>query len=129
MGNTMKIIDRLLDSLKKVLVRFREAKFGLLLFINIFKLLDFFTDRRVNIISKFRVVFALATVNIYIVSGIDFIPEMILGLFGFVDDLFILIWSLGIVNEEVEKYKKIIKDDKDLNVIDDVDFHIYEDKE
>lgn len=125
----MKIIDRLLDSLKKVLVRFREAKFGLLFFINIFKLPDFFTDRRVNIISKFRVIFALATVIIYLVSGIDFIPEMILGLFGFVDDLFILIWSLGIVNEEIEKYKKMIKDEKDPNVIEDVDFHIYEDKE
>lgn len=125
----MKIIDRLLDSLKKVLVRFREAKFGLLFFINIFKLPDFFTDRRVNIISKFRVIFALATVIIYLVSGIDFIPEMILGLFGFVDDLFILIWSLGIVNEEMEKYKKMVKDEKDPNVIEDVDFHIYEDKE
>ncbi|MGL5313114.1 MAG: YkvA family protein [Peptostreptococcaceae bacterium] len=129
MDNTMKIIDRLLDSLKKVLVRFREAKFGLLFFINIFKLPDFFTDRRVNIISKFRVIFALATVIIYLVSGIDFIPEMILGLFGFVDDLFILIWSLGIVNEEMEKYKKMVKDEKDPNVIEDVDFHIYEDKE
>ena len=125
----MNIIDILLDSLKKVLVRFRKSKFGLMFFVNIFKLPDFFTDRRVNVISKFRVIFALGAVLIYLVSGIDFIPEMILGLFGLFDDLFVIIWCLGIVNEEIEKYKKIIKEDKDPNVIDDVDFHIYEDRE
>lgn len=129
MNNGMNVIDILLDSLKKVLVRFRESKFGLMFFVNIFKLPDFFTDRRVNIISKARVVFALVAVLIYLVLGIDFIPEMILGLFGFFDDLFVIIWCLGIVNEEIEKYKTIIKEDKDPNVIEDVDFHIYDEKE
>ena len=37
MKNLMKVIDILLDRFKKVLVRFREAKFGLLFIINIFK--------------------------------------------------------------------------------------------
>ncbi|MGL6106198.1 YkvA family protein [Romboutsia sp.] len=129
MDNTMKVVDKLLDSLKRVLGRFRDAKFGLLFFINIFKLPDFFTDRRVNVISKFRVMFALGTAIIYMVSGIDFIPEMITGLFGFIDDIFVIVWSLGIVSEEVEKYKKLVKDDKDPNVIEDVDFKIYDDKE
>lgn len=125
----MKIIDILLDSLKKVMVRFRNAKFGLLFFVNIFKLPDFFTDKRVNIISKARVVFALGAVLIYLISGIDFIPEMILGVFGLFDDLFVIVWCLGIVNEEIEKYKNIIKEDIDLNVIEDVEFHIYDEKE
>ncbi|MGL5346426.1 MAG: DUF1232 domain-containing protein [Peptostreptococcaceae bacterium] len=129
MNNGMKFIDILLDSLKRVLVRFRESKFGFMFFINIFKLPDFFTDRRVNIISKARVVFAIGTVLIYLISGIDFIPEMILGMFGFFDDFFVIIWCLGIVNEEIEKYKDIIKEDKDSNVIDDVDFHIHDEKE
>ena len=35
-------------------------------------------------------------------SGIDFIPEMILGIFGLFDDLFVVIWCLGIINEEIE---------------------------
>lgn len=129
MNNAMNVVDRLLDSLKRVLVRFRDARFGLLFFVNIFKLPDFFADRRVNVISKFRVIFALATAIIYMISGIDFIPELIAGLFGLGDDLFVIVWSLGIVSEEIEKYKNMIKDDKDPNVIEEVDFKIYDDKE
>ena len=40
-----------------------------------------------------------------------------------------LVWSLGIVNEEIEKYKKIIKENKDPNVIEGIDFHIRDEKE
>ncbi|HSQ87368.1 DUF1232 domain-containing protein [Romboutsia sp.] len=124
MKNLMKVIDALLDGLKRVLVRFREAKLGLLFIINIFKIPDFISDKRVNIINKFRLIFALTIAIIYIVSGIDFIPEIIVGIFGFIDDMFVLVWSLGIVNEEIEKYKKIIKKNKDPKIIEDVDFHI-----
>ena len=123
------IIDRLLNALKKTLVRFKDAKFGLLFFINIFKIPDFLSDNRVNIISKAKLIFALAVAVIYIISGIDFIPELITGLFGFVDDAFVLLWSLGIVNEEIEKYKKMIKDSKDPNIIEDVKFNIYDSNE
>ncbi|MGL4914625.1 MAG: YkvA family protein [Romboutsia sp.] len=124
MNNYMKVIDILLDKLKKVLVRFKNAKFGLLFLINIFKIPDFITDKRVNIISKFRVGFSFATAMLYIISGIDFIPEMITGVFGFFDDLFVMIWCLGIVSEEIEKYKKLIKDDEDDNIIKNVKFEI-----
>lgn len=123
------IIDRLLKVLKKTLVRFRDAKFGLLFFINIFKIPDFLSDNRVNIISKAKLIFSLAVAVIYIISGIDFIPELITGLFGFVDDAFVLLWSLGIVNEEIEKYKKMIKDSKDHNIIEDVKYNIYDSNE
>ena len=123
------IIDRLLKVLKKTLVRFRDAKFGLLFFINIFKIPDFLSDNRVNIISKAKLIFSLAVAVIYIISGIDFIPELITGLFGFVDDAFVLLWSLGIVNEEIEKYKKVIKDSKDPNIIEDVKYNIYDSNE
>jgi uncharacterized membrane protein YkvA (DUF1232 family) len=123
------IIDMLLNALKKTLVRFKDAKFGLLFFINIFKIPDFLSDNRVNIISKAKLIFALAVAVIYIISGIDFIPELITGLFGFVDDAFVLLWSLGIVNEEIEKYKKMIKDSKDPNIIEDVKYNIYDSNE
>lgn len=129
MDNLMKIVDILLDKFKKVLVRFKDAKFGLAFFINMFKIPDFITDRDVSIINKSRLIFALATALIYIISGIDFIPEMIAGVFGFLDDIFVVIWSLGIANEEIEKYKKNIKGNIDPNVIDDVDFSIRDDKE
>ncbi len=131
MRDSVKVIDILLDKFKKVLVRFRDAKFGLLFIVNIFKLPDFFTDREVNIISKFKVGFSLATAILYMVSGIDFIPEMILGVFGFADDIFILVWSLGIVNEEIEKYKKILKENENINknIIDGVKFDIKDEDE
>ena len=131
MRDSVKTIDILLDKFKKVLVRFRDAKFGLLFIVNIFKLPDFFTAREVNIISKFKVGFSLATAILYMVSGIDFIPEMILGVFGFADDIFILVWSLGIVNEEIEKYKKILKENENINknIIDGVKFDIKDEDE
>jgi uncharacterized membrane protein YkvA (DUF1232 family) len=131
MKDSVKLTDILLDRFKKVLVRFRDAKFGLLFIVNIFKLPDFFTDREVNIISKFKVGFSLGTAILYMVSGIDFIPEIILGAFGFADDLFILVWSLGIVNEEIEKYKKILKENENINknIIDGVKFDIKDEDE
>lgn len=129
MGTLTKLIDIFLDTLKKTLVRFRKSKFGFGFIINIFKIPDFLTDKRVNIISKSRLVFAIATALIYMISGIDFIPEMIAGIFGFIDDIFVVVWSLGIANEELEKYKQLIKDDKYSNVIDNVDFKIKDDIE
>ena len=118
--------NMILDTLKKVLVRFKNAKFGLLFFVNIFKIPDFLTDNRVNIFSKIKLIFSLSTAILYILSGIDVIPEILLGAFGFVDDIFVLVWSLGIVNEEIEKYKNILKDGKDPNVIENVRYNIYE---
>lgn len=123
------VTNTILDTFKRVLVRLKNAKFGLLFFINIFKIPDFLTDNRVNIINKFKLIFSLATAILYMISGIDIIPEIIAGPFGFIDDLFVLIWSLGIVNEEIEKYKKRIKDSKDPNVIENVNYNIYDEKE
>jgi len=129
MNKTSFFTNMILDTLKKVLVRFKNAKFGLLFFINIFKIPDFLTDNRVNIFSKIKLIFSLSTAILYIFSGIDFIPEILLGAFGFVDDIFVLVWSLGIVNEEIEKYKKILKDSKDPNIIENVRYNIYEESE
>lgn len=129
MNRFIKVIDILLNQLKKVLVRFRKSKFGLLFIVNIFKIPDFMTDRRVSIISKFKVIFAFGVALLYMVSGVDFIPEMITGVFGLVDDLFIFIWCLGIINEEVEKYKEIIKEENDPNIIKNVKFSVKDEKE
>lgn len=128
MDRVNKIINMILDILKRVLVRFKDSKFGLLFIINIFKIPDFMTDNRVSIISKLKVIFSIAVSILYFVSGVDFIPEMITGAFGIFDDLFVMIWCLGIMSEEIEKYKKIIKESKDPNIIEDVDFEIKDEK-
>ena len=123
------VANIILDTLKKVLVRFKNAKFGLLFFVNIFKIPDFFTDNRVNIFSKFKLGISLVVAILYIISSIDLIPEIFTGIFGFIDDLVVLVWSLVIVSEEIEKYKQILKDSKDPNVIENVNYNIYEENE
>ncbi|WP_122638450.1 YkvA family protein [Romboutsia sp. Marseille-P6047] len=122
------ILNLLLDKLKKILVRFKNSKFGLLFIVNIFKIPDFMTDNRVSIISKLKVVFSIAVTVLYFVSAIDFIPEIFLGAFGLADDALVLLWSLGIISEEIEKYKSMIKGTKDPNIIENVDFEIKDDE-
>ena len=123
------VTNIILDVFKKILVRFKNAKFGLLFFINIFKIPDFFTDNRVNIFSKIKVGVSLLFSALYIISSIDLVPEIFLGVFGFIDDILVLVWCLGIVSEEIEKYKKILKDSKDPNIIENVNYNIYEENE
>ncbi|GAA3647734.1 YkvA family protein [Asaccharospora irregularis] len=124
MKTLLNVINVLLDQLKKILVRFKNAKFGLLFFINIFKIPDFLTDIRVSIFSKLRLIFAVIVSILYIVSSVDLIPEIIIGAFGFIDDILVLIWSLGIVSEEIEKYKRMINESKDPRIIDDVNYSV-----
>lgn len=124
MKTLLNVINVLLDQLKKILVRFKNAKFGLLFFINIFKIPDFLTDIRVSIFSKLRLIFAVVVSILYIVSSVDLIPEIIIGAFGFIDDILVLIWSLGIVSEEIEKYKRMINESKDPKIIDDVNYSV-----
>lgn len=124
MKTLLNVINVLLDQLKKILVRFKNAKFGLLFFINIFKIPDFLTDIRVSIFSKLRLIFAVVVSILYIVSSVDLIPEIITGAFGFIDDILVLIWSLGIVSEEIEKYKRMINESKDPRIIDDVNYSV-----
>lgn len=124
MKTLLNVINVLLDQLKKILVRFKNAKFGLLFFINIFKIPDFLTDIRVSIFSKLRLIFAVIVSILYIVSSVDLIPEIITGAFGFIDDILVLIWSLGIVSEEIEKYKRMINESKDPRIIDDVNYSV-----
>ncbi|MCC0634286.1 DUF1232 domain-containing protein [Clostridioides sp. ZZV15-6388] len=122
-------IDIILDTLKKILVRFKNAKFGLLFIFDLFKLPDFMTEKRINIINKVKVVSVLVFTVSYFVSGIDIIPEMLAGVFGFIDDAIVLIWSIGIVNEEINKYRIIAKKEKHSNIIENVEFSIKDEEE
>lgn len=128
MKNIISYIDFFLDLLKRMLVRFKDNKFGLSFIINIFVLPDFFADKNVNIFSKFKVLFSLALPIIYFVSVIDIVPEILTGVFGYIDDIMVMIFSLGKVNEELHRYKKSIKNSKDPNIIDGVNFHIKDDE-
>lgn len=123
------IINIVLDILKKILVRFKNVKFGLVFVFDLFKLFDFMIDKRINIVDKIKVIFVLIFIIFYFVFGVDIILEMIVGVFGFIDDVIVLIWSIGIVNEEINKYRVIIKKDKYLNIIENVEFFIKDEEE
>ncbi|AVD37473.1 YkvA family protein [Clostridioides difficile] len=123
------IINIVLDILKKILVRFKNAKFGLVFVFDLLKLPDFMTDKRINIADKIKVISVLIFTISYFVSGVDIIPEMIAGAFGFIDDVIVLIWSIGIVNEEINKYRVIAKKDKHSTIIENVNFSIKDEEE
>lgn len=124
MKKVIKGFELFLDIFKKKLVKLKNNKFGISYLINLFKVLNFYKDKDVSLISKFKVTFAILIALIYLILGIDFIPEFLLGAFGFVDDLIVIIWSLGIVNNEIEKYKKLKKEIKNSNIIEGVTFSI-----
>ncbi|MCE0635081.1 DUF1232 domain-containing protein, partial [Clostridioides difficile] len=108
---------------------FKNAKFGLVFVFDLLKLPDFMTDKRINIADKIKVISVLIFTISYFVSGVDIIPEMIAGAFGFIDDVIVLIWSIGIVNEEINKYRVIAKKDKHSTIIENVNFSIKDEEE
>lgn len=129
MESLKRVVNIILDFLKKILVRFKNAKFGLLFIFDLLKLPDFMTDKRINIVYKVKVVSVLIFTISYFVSGVDIIPEMLTGAFGFIDDIIVLIWSIGIVNEEINRYRNITKKDKHSNIIENVEFSIKDEEE
>ncbi|EQF23651.1 hypothetical protein QEW_3301 [Clostridioides difficile CD160] len=129
MESLRRVVNIILDFLKKILVRFKNAKFGLLFIFDLLKLPDFMTDKRINIVYKVKVVSVLIFTISYFVSGVDIIPEMLTGAFGFIDDIIVLIWSIGIVNEEINRYRDITKKDKHSNIIENVEFSIKDEEE
>ncbi|CEN26658.1 DUF1232 domain-containing protein [Paraclostridium sordellii] len=124
MKKVIKGFELFLDIFKKKLVKLKNNKFGISYLINLFKVWNFYKDKDVSLISKFKVTFSILIALIYLILGIDFIPEFLLGAFGFVDDLIVIIWSLEIVNNEIEKYKKLKKEIKNSNIIEGVTFSI-----
>ena len=69
---------------------------------------------------------------IYFVFAIDIIPEALFGPIGFLDDAIMIIWMIGNISEELDKYKGPQDLDiryskkvyKDPNIIDDADYII-----
>ena len=135
MNKTMNTGNRFLDSLKRVLVRFKDAGFGIKFIKNLPKVADYFSDKNVSILGKSKVLLSFIVTLIYFVFAIDVIPEVLFGPIGFLDDIFVIIWMIGIVNEELSKYsgpqdfssKSNKKVYTDSNIIDDVTYSIKDD--
>lgn len=136
MNKTMNTGNRFLDSFKRVLVKFREAGFGIGFIKNLPKVADYFSDRNVSFLGKAKVFFSFVATLIYFVFSIDIIPEALFGPLGFFDDAFMIIWAIGIINEELAKYKGPQDPDmrgsknvyKDPNIIDDARYSIKDDE-
>lgn len=114
----------MLDRLKRVVIRLRETGFGFGFIFNIFKIPTFLSDHRVSVIRKAKVIIISILMASYFISGIDLVPELMFGIFGFADDTVLLIVGLNMINKEIEKYKKMPKDDTKSNIIKDVKYSI-----
>ena len=99
------IVNKVLDWLKNVLVRFKKSGFGLFFIKNLFILPEFFSDREYSIFAKIKVVLTFLVTIFYFMSSFDFLPEAFFGGFGFIDDFLILAWGIGLINEELANYK------------------------
>ena len=99
------IVNKVLDWLKNVLVRFKKSGFGLFFIKNLFILPEFFSDREYSIFAKIKVVLTFLVTIFYFMSSFDFLPEVFFGGFGFIDDFLILAWGIGLINEELANYK------------------------
>ena len=132
MNKTMNTGNRFLDVFKRILVKFRDAGFGIGFIKNLPKVADYFSDRDVSFLGKAKVFFSFVATLIYFVFAIDIIPEVLFGPIGFLDDAFMIIWMIGTINEELEKYKgpkdpqfrSNKKVYKDPNIIDDASYSI-----
>ena len=136
MNKTMNTGSRFLDTFKKVLVKFRKAGFGIGFIKNLPKISDYFSDINVSFLGKAKVFFTFVATLIYFVFSIDIIPEILFGPLGFLDDAFMMIWAIGTINEELDKYngpqdpnlrgsKKVYKNP---NIIDDASYSIKDDE-
>ena len=128
MNDKLSIINRLLDWFKLVLVRFKNAGFGIFFVKNLFILPEFFKDREANVFSKIKIVSTFLVTIFYFMSSIDFIPEILLGGLGFIDDVFILVWSIGLINEELNKYKVEFENSSKSKIIENVKWEIHDDE-
>ena len=59
--------------------------------------------RKYTKVGKQTILSAIVAI-IYFVTPTDFVPDFILGL-GFVDDIAVLTWVLGLIKEDLEKFK------------------------
>ena len=121
-NNFLNIVNKLLDLLKNTLVRFKKAGFGIFFMKNLFTLPDLFTDREYNPISKLKIIATFLITISYFASSIDFMPEALFGGLGFLDDVLILIWSIGLINEQILNYQKAFENSPKSKIIEDVNW-------
>lgn len=128
-NNFLGILNKMLDWLKHVLVRFKKAGFGLFFIKNLFIIPDYFSDKEYNITCKVKLVGIFLITIIYFISGIDILPEFVFGGIGLIDDILILMWSIGLINEELDNYKKEFNKNTKSKIIEDVEWKIHDDKD
>ena len=121
-NNFLNIVNKLLDLLKNTLVRFKKAGFGIFFMKNLFTLPDLFTDREYNPISKLKIIATFLITISYFASSFDFMPEALFGGLGFLDDVLILIWSVGLINEQILNYQKAFENSPKSKIIEDVNW-------
>jgi len=72
------------------------------------RLLKMWVSRKYTSVETQTILYTIVAV-IYFVTPTDFVPDFILGL-GFVDDMAVISWVLGMIRDDVNKFKNWEKD-------------------
>jgi uncharacterized membrane protein YkvA (DUF1232 family) len=72
------------------------------------RLSKFWASRKYTDVAAQTILYTIVAV-VYFVTPTDFVPDFILGL-GFVDDIAVISWVLGMIREDVNKFKDWEKD-------------------
>ena len=68
------------------------------------RLLRLWVSRKYTSVDTQTILYTIVAV-IYFVTPTDFVPDFILGL-GFMDDMAVLSWVLGVIKEDLNKFKE-----------------------
>ena len=93
--------------LKLVFAGFKNAEDGREFVHNIFVLPEFLRSDMVSSSSKFKVVALIVFVVGYFLSGVDIMPELFMGIFGFADDIAVILICIKSINKEIDKFAEI----------------------
>ena len=74
---------------------------------NIFLLPELLKSDMVSSLIKFKVIVSFIFVAGYFISGIDIMPELFMGGFGFIDDIAIILMFIKGINKEIDKFADI----------------------
>ena len=81
-----------------------------------------------NVLVGMVIFTVLAYATQPLLGTIDFIQENLLRRIGFIDDVFILVWSIGLINEELNKYKVEFENSPKSKIIENVKWEIHDDE-
>ena len=97
MNKTMNTGNRFLDVFKRILVKFRDAGFGVKLIKNLPKLADYFNDRNVSLLGKGKVFFSFVATLILLAQQLGLSQYLPGNIMEIVNTVLLLLTMMGVL--------------------------------